>query len=155
MALLRKIKMAVIKKTKMFPLKKTKMALLKKIKMVVIKKTKMALLKKIKMAVIKKTKMALLKKMKMVVIKKTKIKIEQEKQENIMVIVDSVIYSRLSDIQSVYGESICQYKFSLRTQGEYSSINRGFLTLTTEKLKPKGKTKNACLQLYTIELCEI
>merc|ERR1719145_280329 len=99
--------------------------------------TKMFPLKKIKMVVIKKTKMFPLKKIKMVVIKK--MKIEQEKQENIiMVIVDSVIYSRLSDIQSVYGESICQYKFSLRTQGEYTSINRGFLTLTTEKLKPKG-----------------
>merc|ERR1719145_169659 len=103
--------------TKMFPLKK--------IKMVVIKKTKMFPLKKIKMAVIK------------------KIKIDQEKQENIiMVIVDSVIYSRLSDIQSVYGELICQYKFSLRTQGEYTSINQfvylvqqAFLTLTAEKTK--------------------
>merc|ERR1712176_201841 len=108
-------------------------------------KTKMALLKKTMMAVIKKTKMALLKKIKMVVIKKTKMKIEQEKQENIiMVIVDSVIYSRLSDIQSVYGESICQYKFSLRTQGEYSSINRGFLTLTAKKTKTQGLNKK-CL----------
>ena len=130
---------------------KARMALLKKTMMAVIKKTKMALLKKIRMAVIKKTKMALLKKIKMVVIKKTKIKIEQEKQENIiMVIVDSVIYSRLSDIQSVYGKSICQYKFSLRTQGEYSSINRfvylqqAFLTLTAEKTKTQGQNKK-CL----------
>merc|ERR1719356_562417 len=152
MAVIKKTKMALLKKIKMAVIKKTKMALLKKIKMVVIKKTKMALLKKTKMAVIKKTKMALLKKMKMVVIKKTKIKIEQEKQENIMVIVDSVIYSRLSDTQSVYGESICQYKFSLRTQGEYTSINQfvylvqqAFLTLTAEKTKTQGQKKNACL----------